>query len=39
VQLNRRVSASRGGNYNEVPQAIQKYRFFETGPEGPDLEG
>jgi len=24
VQLKRRVSARRGGDYNEVPQAIQK---------------
>ena len=35
VQLKRRVSARRGGDYNEVSQATQK----DTGPEGPELEG
>jgi hypothetical protein len=30
VQLNRRVSARRGEDYNEVPQAIQKESFPPT---------
>jgi hypothetical protein len=40
VQLKRRVSALRGGDYNEVPQAIQKKSRPSTStyPEGPDLE-
>jgi len=29
VQLKRRVSARRGGDYNEVPQAIQKKIILE----------
>jgi hypothetical protein len=30
VQLKRRVSARRGGDYNEVPQAIQKNFIFKS---------